>query len=199
MPLTKPFLDMVNIDRVILDSGETEGKLVAFDNEFYLKNKKASETYAKISDITFDSQQGVLTVLFSNNMSLKAHGFPNTFKIDGGKPGIDGDKGDKGDDGRDGRDGVNGIQGCQGDAGSEGNRGDKGQVGDRGPQGERGDTGNIGDIGEQGPRGERGEIGARGDRGPRGLDGKDGWVNIVISDIDPGDSIGPYGLWVVPE
>lgn len=197
MPLTKPYLDMISPDEALLETAKS-GDLVQYDKKFTTTQREVKTTYARISNITYDVQQGVLTMIFDNGKTLKAQGFLNTFKIGAGKQGEQGDPGLPGRDGRDGLDGQKGITGCEGEVGPEGNRGDKGPIGDTGQKGLTGDAGPTGDIGFRGIQGDRGEIGPRGERGFRGRDGKDGYVNLIISHEDPGASLGALSVWVVP-
>lgn len=205
MPLTRPYLDMVNIDSA--SSVDEKGKTITAkankviwtsDGKYSLQDQTPSAQVATIVDAAFDYQKGVLSLIFSNGSVLKATGFPNISRIGKGIQGPQGKPGKAGEPGRNGRDGDKGATGCVGENGPEGNRGEKGAQGDRGEQGERGDQGKTGDIGPIGPRGDRGEIGPRGPKGDKGRDGVDGYVNVVISDTDPGDSIGPLGIWIKP-
>lgn len=203
MPLTKPYLDMVDAENIPVatdsDASTAVNKLVVYkEGEYSLENTPVNDTSAKIVDVVYDMQLGVLSLLFTNGKTLKATGFPTIAKLSKGR---EGDQGDKGRDGRsdvDGKDGEKGTTGCSGDDGPQGSVGDRGPKGDQGDDGERGDKGLQGDIGHQGKRGDRGLIAAPGPKGDQGDPGDDGKVNVIISNTDPGDSIGPLGIWIRP-
>lgn len=201
MPLTRPFLDMIDGKNIINDPNLTvlENNIVVHDKgEYSLLSKFEQQTFSKILSISYDEQAGILYIVFTNGKILKARGFPTTFRLSEGKKGPQGDKGRSGRSDIDGRDGETGASGCSGDPGSQGSVGERGVNGDDGEEGDRGDTGDTGDIGDQGPRGDRGLIAQRGPKGLKGLTGKSGTVNVVISNTDPGASIGPLGLWIQP-
>jgi hypothetical protein len=202
MPLTKPYLDMVDAEHIPVttnNDGAGVNQLVVYkEGEYSLENTPVNDTTAKIADIVYDMQLGVLSLLFTNGKTLKATGFPTIAKLSKGRQG---DQGDKGRDGRsdvDGKDGDKGTSGCSGDDGPQGSVGDRGPKGDQGDEGERGDKGLQGVIGHQGKRGDRGPIASPGPKGDQGDTGTDGKVNVIISNIDPGDTIGPLGIWIRP-
>lgn len=69
-----------------------------------------------------------------------------------------------------------------GSKGSQGEVGPAGPQGETGPQGEKGETGPAGPQGDQGIPGEKGDTGATGPQGPAGENGKDGYSPIRGTD-----------------
>lgn len=194
MALTKPYLEDIDSN---FDKDKISEVLVYEDNQFITENRIVENT-SRLTNVTFDSQNGILTLFFDNGETITAKGLPTPYNMPEPPEGDQGPIGIAGLDGRDGRDGEKGDGGCDGITGPEGNRGEKGEVGDVGPRGERGQKGKDGDSGLMGYRGERGAIGPKGESGDDGRDGNPGWVNIFIQSRDPGGVAGPFSLWVNP-
>lgn len=161
---------------------------------------------SEIEDGRYDTQQGILVLQMYNGQTIQVTGFPTADKIPAGPTGPQGLPGRDGQDGKDGRDGAPGVQGCtgpQGTTGQTGPKGEQGRQGQQGVQGPTGPTGPMGPMGPMGPTGPQGPIGPtgpRGDMGPQGRPGPkgpDGFMNIIVSTIEPQDVL-PGTLWVDP-
>lgn len=97
---------------------------------------------------SYDSSQGVLTLVFDSGRTLQISGF---LTVSGVGIGEKGDSGLNGLDGLPGVDGVNGMQGLRGATGPQGLKGEQGVIGN---DGRPGDRGAAGEQGETGPGGE---------------------------------------------
>lgn len=198
MPLTRPDLQMVQAYADYTQT--TDGKLALQDKQFYIEDTIDSVDKTQVINIEFDAKQGVLNIFLIDNSVLKVEGLPTEDAIPIG------DKGPKGYAGIDGIDGVDGADGRPGEPGCQGVIGPQGQTGSKGPQGEEGSKGMDGDKGDRGSDGAKGESGDRGDVGPQGPPGDDGkngslgYVDIIVSDVDPStlNKTKEGTIWVSP-
>jgi hypothetical protein len=137
----------------------------------------------KILNGYYDQDQSRLVIELTDGSVAYVDGFLSERNLPGGIMGLTGGRGLTGEDGRSGKAGF---------IGTIGERGSEGVQGSMGPTGPRGNVGPTGPTGFTGPKGPRGNA------GPTGDTGLDGDVNIAISYIDPGDTLGPKSLWVTP-
>ena len=145
-----------------------------------------------VNAISYDRQAGVMTIVLSNGENMMIKGFVRASDMR---------KGSDGDPGKTGLNGANGINGNDGPTGPTGPIGYKGITGIQGLPGPKGATGPIGLMGysgkggDQGLQGPQGKLGPQGKKGPQGDAGRKGFLNIVVSDGDPG-AIGAGSMWV---
>jgi hypothetical protein len=199
-------LTTVPVGLITAPSGQDGAKLQV-KNKAIVPVTTQDQNVTPITKMEFDASVGVLTIVFLNNSSMPVSGFPTLSDIPQGQQGPEGEPGIDGRDGRDGRDGKDGEIGCVGPVGETGDQGEDGRdglegpigpIGIQGPQGKRGERGKKGEQGDQGPPGKQGLPGIEGPRGKIGKQGPPGRINILVSETDPGPSLGIGGIWVNP-
>lgn len=201
MRLTRPSLEMIQAPT----SQETKS-LVAEGGKLVLSTRDVGTSFP-IQDMIYDDTTGKVTIYYTDGRQQTIGNFPIISQVPEGPKGPDGEPGIDGKPGKDGRDGRDGEVGCpgpQGEQGPPGEDGRDGMPGGVGPQGAPGCPGPMGAMGPTGPTGPTGKpgptgpTGAPGPAGPKGERGPAGKINIVISEIDPGTSLGPGGIWINP-
>lgn len=199
-------LTTVPLALVKANSGADGEKLIV-KNKSIVPTTTSDQSISPIKNMEFDASTGTLSITLYNDQVQTVSGFPTMSDIPEGPQGAQGEPGEDGRDGRDGRDGKDGEAGCAGGSGEKGDDGEDGRdglegppgpVGPQGPQGRRGERGKKGEQGDQGPPGKQGLPGIEGPRGKIGKQGPPGRINIIVSETDPGPSLGIGGIWVNP-
>lgn len=199
-------LTAVPVSLITAPSGK-EGQKLVVRNKKIIPEATSDQQVSPIVSMDYDASVGVVTIELLNGKTQTLTGFPTFSDIPEGPQGQQGEPGEDGRDGRDGRDGKDGDAGCAGPSGEKGDDGDDGRdglegppgpVGPQGPQGRRGERGKKGEQGDQGPPGKQGLPGIEGPRGKIGKQGPPGRINIIVSETDPGPSLGIGGIWVNP-
>lgn len=199
--LTRPPAEMISA------KGDIEQTEIRVKNGFLAPDVPSSSVVSEVESAVYDEIQGILTLTLYNGQQLQVKGFPTLNDLRQGPAGPTGPAGDPGQPGQDGRHGERGPTGCigpqgpagpQGPPGIDGRDGLEGPPGPQGPEGPTGPMGPVGPTGPQGPIGIQGQPGSDGAAGPAGPTGPMGTINIVISTVDPGASIGAGGVWINP-
>lgn len=185
----------------------SDGQSLVVQDKKIVPKSTQTQTVLPITGLSLDQSVGTVTITFLNGETQVIQGFLTISDIPEGPEGPQGENGLNGKDGKDGRDGRDGEAGCAGAAGEKGDDGDDGRDGLEGPVGPPGIPGCDGPRGKRGPKGEQGDPGIPGKQGLPGIEGPEGKmgkqgppgrINIIVSETDPGPTLGEGGIWVNP-
>ncbi|AXG66494.1 putative tail fiber protein [Dickeya phage vB_DsoM_JA33] len=149
-------MGLVQVDPALIDpKGGTVNQVLAKVSETQVgfRDENKDDPSADLSNVSFDSQTGTLTIIFQDGTQKSVSGLPTADQMKAGKEGKQGKQGIQGNNGKDGKDGRDGEPGCPGIRGTRGRQGPTGNTGPIGPTGETGPVGPTGAIGPTGPAG----------------------------------------------